>query len=87
MAREEIDDDSVVDVFRKMSIFLEEARDGMNILSKSIDLAEAEGWRNKDYYMIQDQFEVAKRNIKAGLDELEDASIPIIRELMKDRDL
>jgi len=84
MAGKLINEDSVIDVYRKMSKFLDEAREGLMELQKAIDIAEMEGWRDKNYHMIQDQFEVAKKNIKDGLDELEDMSMPIIRELMKD---
>ncbi len=84
MAGKLINEESVIDVNRKMGVFVEESRQLLLELEKALDLAEMEGWRDKNYNMIQDQFTVAKKNIKDGLDELEDMSMPIIKELMKD---
>lgn len=86
MAREIINEESVVDVHRRMSLFIEETRSLLQELKKSVENAEMDGWRDKNYYMVQDQFEVAKKNITDGLNELDDMSMPIIKELMIDID-
>jgi len=84
MAGKLINDESVMDVNRRMSYLIEEARDALLQLERSINLAEMEGWRDKQYYKVEDHFSIAKKNIKDGLDELDDMAMPIIRNLMKD---
>jgi hypothetical protein len=77
-----VNEESVIDVHRKITDFLELTNSSLSALAKSIDNAEIEGWTDHDYNVTKDLFDSNTIGIKSDLKEIEENLEPHVKRVL-----
>jgi len=76
-----VSEESIRDISKKLNILLDSVHSSVNMVKKSIDLAEMEGWTDRRFLIFREEFEQSERFLKEGTQYIEDILLPEIKRI------
>lgn len=76
-----INREALVDIKRKLTLFVEDTEEGIKSLDRSITNAELEGWDDSKYDEFYDKYTELSLNINNEIKRVEEELLPFIKKL------
>jgi len=76
-----VSEESLGDIYKNIRGLIENLDLELNNIRKSFDLAEMEGWNDKKYHQLKNDFQESKYFFNEGSNYLEEVVIPEIKRI------